>query len=92
MGEEFKEMTSFMRKTACRAEATRRRIYRAAAWRRRKQGINENEALEKGLKEKANEWSRAGMRRHRRAGPRGRERGQRLSQFAEKGAEVYAKT
>ena len=35
------------------------------------------------------EWSRAGMRRHRRASPRGRECGQRLSQFIEKGAKVY---
>jgi len=60
MGEEFKEMTSFMRKTACRAEATRRRIYRAAAWRRRKQGISENEALDKGLKEKSAEFVQKG--------------------------------
>jgi hypothetical protein len=55
------------------------------------QGISENEVLEKGLKEKSAEWSRAGMRRHRRASPLGRECGQRLSQFVEKGAEVYAK-
>jgi hypothetical protein len=41
------------------------------------QGINENEALEKGSEATAD--------------PSGRERGQRLSQFVEKGAEVYAK-
>jgi len=54
------------------------------------QGISETEAIEKGLKEKSAEWSRSGMRRHRREGPRGRERGQRMSQFVEKGAEIYA--
>jgi hypothetical protein len=43
------------------------------------------------LEQKANEWSRAGMRRHRREGPRGRERGERLSQFKESGADIYAK-
>jgi hypothetical protein len=78
--------------------------------------ISENEALEKGLKEKSAEssqwelsemdgqanrpskrvrksqWSRAGMRRHRQESPRGRECGRRLSQFVEKGSEIYAKT
>ena len=34
-------------------------------------------------KENASEWSRAGMRRHRRVSPRGRERGQRLSQLTD---------
>ena len=55
-------------------------------------GLTDAEAIESGMQEKRNEWSRAGMRRHRRAGPRGRKRGKRLSQFLEKGAEVYAKT
>jgi hypothetical protein len=40
----------------------RKAVYRAEAGRRRKQGISENEALEKGLKEKSDEWSLAGMK------------------------------
>jgi len=52
-------------------------------------GLTDAEAIESGMQEKRKEWSRAGMRRHRRVGPRGRERGERLSQFLEKGAEVY---
>src|SRR5262249_24501550 len=38
-------------------------------------------ALQIELDQKAKERSRAGMRRHRRESPRGRKRGQRLSQF-----------
>jgi hypothetical protein len=55
------------------------------------QGISEKEALEKGLKEKSAE-SKCGDAMRWTGSPRGRERGQRLSQFVEKGAEVYAKT
>jgi hypothetical protein len=43
-------MTSFIRKA----------VYRAVAGRRRKQGINENEALEKGLREKSAEFVESG--------------------------------
>jgi len=47
-------MTSFMRQTACRAVGCR-------GDRRRKQGISENEALEKGLKEKSAEFADDGV-------------------------------
>jgi hypothetical protein len=52
-------------------------------------GLTDAEAIESGMQEKRNEWSRIGTRRHRRASPIGRERGQRLSQFLDSGAEVY---
>jgi hypothetical protein len=50
MGEEFEEMTSSVRKA----------VYRAVARRRRKQGLAESEALEKGLKEKSVEFAEKG--------------------------------
>ena len=55
MGEESKEMTSFICKyaAACRAEGRRGGL-------RWKQGISEDEALDKGLRVKAEEFQRAG--------------------------------
>src|SRR5213593_1677024 len=51
-----------------RAWRTRQDVRKFAA----EQKISEEQALQAGLEQKANEWSRARMRRHRRGGPRGR--------------------
>jgi hypothetical protein len=55
------------------------------------QGISEQAALEKGLKEKSAKWSELGSRDIHGQAERPSKR-ERTSQFVEKGAEVYAIT